>query len=314
MSEGDQRLLTPADDDFHEPTPDAWWSHETCWFWFFVPERKIGGWLYNWIRPNIGVSGGGCWVWDDTTFLHWESPYYANHSNLRLPDERDLRDFTFPSGVSVEMLEPLKRYRLSYSHGDMIDLDLEFDAVMEPWVSATEDESGTRHPHHLDQVGRVTGQLMLHGEDLSVDCLAIRDRTWAIRSERWKHGGGYGYTNAAADSGEAFLAIGGDRDVRGYLVLDGHRAELVSGGRTVERDPEHGYISHIVIEADDSDGRHLTAVGRPVSRMAMAVPGVHGVVWTSLIEWTINGVHAWGEDQEPWPIMAWSNKRRSGEL
>ena len=60
MPEGDQRLLSPADDDFHPPPDDSWWFHETCWFWFFVPERRLGGWLYNYIRPNIGVSGGGC--------------------------------------------------------------------------------------------------------------------------------------------------------------------------------------------------------------------------------------------------------------
>lgn len=312
MSEGDQQLLTPADDDFHASPDDSWWFHETCWFWFFVPERRLGGWLYNWVRPNIGVSGGGCWVWDDTTFLHWEVPYYSNHSNLRLPDERDLRDFRFPSGVTVRMLEPLTRYRLGFSHGDMIDLDLEYDAVMDPWVS-TSGEGTQRRPHHLDQVGRVTGSLVLHGEPIEVDCLAIRDRTWAIRSERWKYGGGYGYTNAAADTGEAFLAIGAD-ELRGYLVLDGVRDELVRGRRRVERDPDHGYLTRVVVEAEDARGRTIEAEGRSVSRMAMPIPGVHGMVWTSLVEWSVNGTSAWGEDQEPWPIMTWSNARRIGTL
>lgn len=312
MPEGDQRLLTPADDDFHTPPDDSWWFHETCWFWFFVPERRLGGWLYNYIRPNIGVSGGGCWVWDDTTFLHWEVPYFSNHSNLRLPEDRDLRDFRFPSGVTVQALEPLTRYRLGYQHEGMIDLDLEYRAVMEPWVSASGD-GAERRPHHLDQVGRVTGTLDLHGETIDVDCLAIRDRTWAIRSERWKYGGGYGYTNAAADTGEAFLAIGND-DLRGYLVLDGERAELVAGRREIARNPDHGYLETITVTGEDDRGRELRATGHAVSRMAMPIPGVHGVVWTSLIQWTINGVEAWGEDQEPWPIMAWSNGRRSGEL
>ena len=68
MGVGDEGLVGPADDDFH-PAPDGeWWWHETCWFWFFVPERKLGGWLYNYVRPTIGVAGGGCWVWDSGLF------------------------------------------------------------------------------------------------------------------------------------------------------------------------------------------------------------------------------------------------------
>jgi hypothetical protein len=251
-------------------------------------------------------------VWDDTTFLHWEVPYFSNHSTLRLPDERDLRDFRFPSGVTVEALEPLTHYRLGYQHEGMIDLDLEYRAVMEPWVSAR-GEGADRRPHHLDQVGHVTGRLELHGERIDVDCLAIRDRSWVLRSERWRYGGGYGYTNAAARSGEAFLAIGND-DVHGYLVLDGERDELVTGRRSVTRDPDHGFLTTVLVEGTDARGRTVEAEGRSVSRMAMPIPGVHGVVWTSLVEWTINGVAAWGEDQEPWPIMAWSNGRRRGEL
>lgn len=302
-------LLTPADDDFH-PADDAWWFHETCWFWFYVPERSLGGWLYNWIRPNIGVSGGGCWVWDDSTFLHWEVPYYANHHNLRLPAERDLRDFTFPSGVRVATREPLRCYSLSYREDGCIDLSLDFDAVMEPWVAVEEGADGEPRPRHLDQVGRVTGRLVLHDEELAVDCLAIRDRTWTRRSERWTRGGGYGYTNAAAGSGEAFLSVGGESGARGYLQLDGVRSALVEGGRRIERHPEHGYPVRIVVTGRDEQGRELEAVGTSVSRMAMPIPGVHGLVWTSLVSWTVNGVPAWGEDQEPWPVREWSAMRR----
>ena len=302
-------LLTADDDNFHSPTDD-WWFHETCWYWFYIPERGIGAWLYNWIRPAIGVSGGGCWLWDDTTHVHWEVPYYANYNNLRLPDERDLRNFRFPSGVGVKMIEPLHRYELTYSDRDQIDLNLEFTSVMEPWVSLRADDSGVDRPYHLDQVGRVRGDLFLHGEAMTVDCLAIRDRTWGLRSERWKTGGGYGYTNAAAESGEAFLAVDSG-SMKGYLTLDGNTAAIRGGIRRVERDSITGAPSEVAIEATDVEGRLLQARGEIVSRMAMPIPGVHAVVWTSLMRWTINDVPAWGEDQEPWPIAEWSNRRRS---
>ena len=301
--------LSAEDDNFHTPIEGAWWFHETCWFWFFIPERKIGGWLYNWIRPNIGVTGGGCWVWDETTHLHWEVPYYANYSNLRLPAERDLRDFIFPSGTSVKMLEPLSAYQLRHSDGESISLDLEYRAVMDPWVSGTEDASGVIRANHFDQVGRVRGELKLHGERMNVDCLAIRDRTWTLRSERWREGGGYGYTNAAADSGEAFLAVGTE-SLRGYLALNGERHAIVAGQRIVERSPENGQPLVVHVQATDAAGRELDATGRRVSTMLMPIPGVHALVWTSLMSWTINGLDAWGEDQEPWPIASWSKFRR----
>lgn len=307
VSEGAQRLLTAADDNLHQPD-DSRWFHETCWFWFYVPERSLGGWLYSWVRPNVGVSGGGCWVWDDRTFLHWEAPYYANHSNLRLPEPSAPGVLEFPSGIRVESLQPLQRYRLRYADRDLISLDLEFSAVMDPWVRVATGEEPPR-PVHLDQVGRVTGDLALHGETIPVDCLAIRDRTWIARSERWRDGGGYGYTNAAASPSLAFLAVGDAERTGGYLVQDGTRAELVGGRRLVERDPDHGFVTRVIVEGVDVHGRSVQAEGTSVSRMAMPIPGVHGVVWTSLVEWSLNGEEAWGEDQEPWPINAWSRAR-----
>ncbi len=229
-----------------------------------------------------------------------EVPYYANYSNHLLPEKRDLRDFTYPSGVSVKVLEPLQRYRLGFQDRDWIQLDLEYDAIMEPWVSV---EGDPPVPRHWDQVGRVTGELVLYGDRMEVDCLAIRDRTWRPRRERWKDGGGTGYTNAAAGPDLLFLH-------RRYFIKDGVRAKLVESERTIERDPEHGYITRIRVKGRDTEGRTLEAEGRSVSRMAMPVPGVHAVVWTSLVDWTINGVQAWGEDQEPWPLIRWSEFRR----
>ncbi len=307
VSEGAQHLLSAADDSFHPPS-DHRWFHETCWFWFYVPERALGGWLYSWVRPNIGVSGGGCWVWDDTTFLHWEAPYFAGFNNLRLPGPSSPGVLSFPSGMRVESLDPLRRYRLTYADAEAITLDLEFDAVMDPWARVAPDVDPPR-VNHFDQLGRVTGDLMLHGERIPVDCLAIRDRTWTPRSERWREGGGYGYTNAAASPSLAFLAVGDSERVGGYLVIDRVRSEILSGRRLVERDPDHGYVTRVHVEATDASGRALEAEGRSVSRLALPIPGVHGVVWTSLVEWTINGEAAWGEDQEPWPVQAWSHER-----
>jgi len=138
----------------------------------------------------------------------------------------------------------------------------------------------------------------------------MRDRTWSLRPERWKINP-VGYASAAASAETSFL-FSGDENVlrRGYVVLDGRRTDLVTGSRRLERDKEHGYLTRIFVDGSDAEGRRLEAEGTSLSRMAMKIPGVHGVVWTSLVEWTINGIHAFGEDQDAWPIHAWTAFRR----
>ena len=310
-------LLTAADDGLHD-LDGGRWAHETSWWWFHVAERGLGGWLYNWSRPAIGTSGGGCWVWDPSTFLHWEVPYYACYANLAAPTDATPQHITYPSRAEQHTLDPLTRYRLGYRDRDRIVVDLVFDAVMAPWVATADGDPPA--PHHLDQVGRLTGELTLHGEAIPVDCLAIRDRTWAVRHERWTEGR-VGYANAAAPDGTAFLAQSaagirgetGERVYSGYLQRAGERRRLVDGTRTLHRHRDHGYLERIEVRAVDTTGRALSATGTSVSRMAMPIPGVHGVVWTSLVRWEIDGVEAWGEDQDAWPIHAWSD-RRAGRL
>jgi hypothetical protein len=78
---------------------------------------------------------------------------------------------------------------------------------------------GERRPRHLDKFGHVTGLLLLHGEEITIDCYAMRDRSWwHLRPEPWKTGGGTGsYITAAASPDTAFFGCGPG----GFLVLDG---------------------------------------------------------------------------------------------
>ena len=125
LREGNEALI--HDDNFHDPESDHWWEHETFWFWFFNPERKLGCWSYHYVRPTIGIAGGGVFLFDDTAWFHMETPYYVNYSNTPMPAERDLRDFTFPSGQRIEMVEPLEHYRLTFA--DPSTLAMSFEVV-----------------------------------------------------------------------------------------------------------------------------------------------------------------------------------------
>ena len=64
--------FTADDDRFHTAElSDRWWETETSWFSFHVAERRLGGWLYTMVRPNIGTVAGRVWLWDDTAALPW---------------------------------------------------------------------------------------------------------------------------------------------------------------------------------------------------------------------------------------------------
>ena len=319
--------LGPRDDDFHVPAPGRW-AHETSWFWWFVPEAGIGAWSYHWVRPNIGVTGGGVWLWDPETTYYFDAPYFVNDSNQPLSPDRNLNNHVFASGLSLKTLEPLTKYRLEFADRDRLRFDLVFDAVLPPWVNSLVGEPAA--PMHLDQFGRVSGEMTVHGRTYTVDCIASRDRSWHERDERWKRGA-VGYCDAFdPEGGTAFLAISGrvflpdGRDAEaiqqeeihsGYLFRDGRRYRLKGGRRRVERDPATGALSRIEIEGRDSHDRFFSAKGVVVSKIMIPNPGVHGIVWITMIRWTLDdGSEAWGQDQDGWPMREWSASRRGRRL
>ncbi|GLV24693.1 DUF7065 domain-containing protein [Sphingobium sp. TomTYG45] len=304
-------IPSPKDDQFHfDAMSDRWWETETAWFAFCVPERRIGGWLYSMIRPNIGTVAGGAWVWDDSASLPWEVLYSSNLTAQRLREGSDLRDVELPNGVAMKMLEPLRSYQLSYRDGDRIDLDLRFDAIMDP-MPLKKGNSAFKILSHFDQFGRVTGTLRLLGEEIPVDCLAIRDRSWGPRAEHRPNRSAYVTGIASPQLG--FLAVTKADDTEnvsyGFLLENGLVRELAQGKRTVERDPAEGWVTRIVIEAEDIDGRRLVASGR---RLSGIIINRHSFIDSNgLIEWDINGSIGHGEDQDMWPVHQWADFKRS---
>jgi len=303
--------FSAADDRFHfEQMGDRWWMTETAWFAFCCPERKLGGWLYTMARPNIGTVAGGCWIWDDTASLPWEVLYSSNLTAMRLPRDQELTDIQLPTGVAIRMIEPLTRYGLRYADEGLVRVDLEFNAVMPP-RALRKGDSSFKNLNHFDQFGRVTGTVVLHGESIAIDCLAIRDRSWGPRPEHRPGKSAYVTGIASPDCG--FLAVTKWNDesnpvAYGFLIEDGVTGDLVSGRRIVERDPDQGWVNRITIEARDEHGRDLLAVG---TRLSGIIINRHSFIDSNgLIEWNINGQTGHGEDQDMWPVHAWSAFRR----
>lgn len=304
--------VSSADDAFHfGDMSDRWWETETCWFSFHHPERALGGWLYVMARPNVGSVAGGCWIWDASAHLPWEIPYSSNLTCQRLPPDTDLRDANFTTGVSVRMVEPLQRYALGYEDGERLQLALTFDAVMAP-AALTTQASGFGSLGHFDQFGRIHGEIVLHGERIPIDCLSMRDRSWGPRPEHRPRR--TSYVTGICDAGHGFLALSnpdapGDPIAHGFLLRDGNVQPWANGHRHVVACSRHGWTQEIHITATDVTGRVLRAHGRPASRVVINRHSFIDV--NSLVRWDIDGREGWGEDQDCWPVHAWSAYRRA---
>src|SRR5262249_12396991 len=157
-------------------------------------------------------------------------------------------------------------YALGYADGDRFSADLRFDAVMYPRpLDAAGSTFGAAR--HFDQFGRVHGHILLDGERIAIDCIGMRDRTWGRRPEDRPRQAAY--VTGATDANHGFLAVTNVRDgvetvAYGFLRGIGWNENLVDGTRTIERDPRHGWITSIRIDATDAAGRRLIAIGEPV--------------------------------------------------
>jgi hypothetical protein len=330
------RELGPADDDFHdEELTDRWWETETCWFSWNVPERNLGGWTYCQARPNANICNGGAWVWDDRAAYPWELAYRTEYSGLQLPPraERDMRDFEWPNGVHVRVIEPLTTYAITFSDRGRLEVDLAFEAIMKPNL----------HPDgvvpffkgaHFDQAGHVTGTMVLHGEKIPIDCYSVRDRSWGPRpmgrpkprkenlegGSSAKHStgsrsdagsfGGVGYSFCAAGPGEAWLiyAIPGPEVEPiscGFLLRNGEYGHILAGERRVTFDAHTGWPLSLAFEAVDEFGRRLSVRGDVASRHWRGHGG------DSLVHWHWDeGIEGWGEDQSYFSRDQWERNRR----
>jgi hypothetical protein len=232
-----------------------------------------------------------------------------------------MRDFEWPTGVRVTMIEPLRQYRIRYEDPGALELDVVFEAVMAPNphpIGVAPFFKGT----HFDQPGHVTGEMLLRGERVAIDCYATRDRSWGPRpmgrpkkkhqkgTEALTRIGGIGYSFGTASATDAWLVYsvpGRDADPVscGFLLRDGQYGHITAGERHLKVDPQTGWPTSMEIEATDDCGRHLLVRGEAASRHWRGNGG------DTLFHWSWDLVEGWGEDQSYFsPEVSEANKSR----
>lgn len=282
-------------------TGDPYWN-ESAWFSFSIPEREIHGFIYYFFRPNMNMLVGGPAIWDRTGSLSADCLFYDWPYFQAIPQGADKYNFTAPNSLHVELLEPLKRYRLRYDKdGCKIDLDwtgfIEANDYLNMEQAATGAASSNRM--HLEQCGRARGTLELNGEVLKIDCFSLRDASHGVRSYAKVAKGSYFW--AIKSESDAFHTMTiGDGLVQpltgGFLMRDGKIAPLASGERRVTKDGRLG-PHEFDLTAKDTLGRTLDVHGYLSSTLLFPGYPEIGISW-SLLKVDYEGTTGWGDVQE----------------
>ena len=331
----DPYAFRPEDDCYHLLSDDPY-ETETNWWSWNVPERQMGGWIHAPYYPNRKTVTWRIFVWDGRGYDPARMAYYKKVEEAPMPDAPDLRDITFPAGgYSLKMIEPGMKYDIHYADADRdFGLDFTFSGLHPPRRFEPGEPPFIQTPHY-DQLGRIEGTMRLGGEDIKLDCLSVRDRTWGPRGgpyaqsrkqsyatdlERVKEPGGPRWReierergrgriqdifgHADAETGFLGFVRPQDGDAQGwspmnggYLLRGGTYGNLAKQGSRMRafRNPETGWVSHMQVEMLDAEGRTMLAEGTAVTRMSEAGYGTN-----QLMRWDFDGKVGWGEDQDVW--------------
>ena len=145
---------------------------ETQYFGFSMLHEQIQGAGYLWHHPNLHTVSGGLYVWrgDKRTATAAELCGWTNHmSDAALTN--DIQNYRLENSYGIEVIEPLKRHRMTYSDpARKNSVDLLYEALIPPVMFGD--------GNHIEQPMRVSGELILRGKRYIVDCHCIRDRSW----------------------------------------------------------------------------------------------------------------------------------------
>lgn len=304
------RVIVPEDDSwrFHERPDDPFWN-ESGLFTFMVPDRKIDGYFYVWHRPNMKLTSAGVAVWDDVG-MELHNCLYSEWFHFNpMAEDTDMFDFALGNGMRCSLLEPLKRYRLAYESPEF-GLDLLWEGAYHPPNLHYTAEHGfdIYGGVHYEQLGRVTGELRLHGETIAVDCHAFRDHSRGLRPgpARGVPGGGFDYgwasertsfavTSARPNPAAPVSARSVDVASYGHFVKDGELGNVVAGEREVLDREADGRPRRVRLRLEDERGRELTAESEVVNCLKWS--SLWHMQWC-LARWTIDGEPGWGENQD----------------
>lgn len=278
---------------------------ETQLLGFSIPEENIHS--INWWRhhPNMGHLCGGTFVFQGIkrNFLESElCDFRTFMTDAAL--KNDLHSVTLDNGYHSEVIEPMKRHRITYSDPFRKNsYDIHYTAVAP--AAALAKSSG-----HFDQTMLAKGELYLRGKRFDVDALTIRDRTWGeVRDEKhasipavsWMAGrisDDFSFVVLAHDHPDLDPVWKGHFDLPAEKVLlaawiwrDGEMCSATSIRKITRYDEINWCPRSFEFQMTDTKGREYDVKGK-ITAAAPYSPYLNIQSWMCLADMTVNGVQA----------------------
>lgn len=270
--------------------------------------------MYPFFSPNLGVAAGAAIFWDRLDDDPNRCAYFKQLWHLPIPEE-PLSDIRLANGIKYQCLKPPRRFLVQYEeqdHGEL-SVDLLFEAVTPPHYLAGS---------HLDQPGRFTGTIVLHGETILVDSFGFRDRSWGPRPQigpdighSGAGHGGYSYATAGNATPSTRSPWTGARAARTSTATcsataSGLRSRPGRGRCWRSNRPVSRHPRRVRLDAVDGLGRSLVAEGEALNSIGVLLnPNLYTV--NGLFRWTFSDggdgashVVAFGEDHDNWSMSA----------
>jgi hypothetical protein len=304
-------MIQPEDAGFHPHPPDEWRWCETNMFPFCIPEAGISATIYVLTRPALGVCMSDVTI-QDRIASAWEDQIYVDNQQ-HLPCPASLTDYALPNGLSVRMVEPLKRWHIRYQGIDDTEFDLQFaslmppfdmnDPAMDPMAAARHGVGWEKAFHgHYEITGRITGRARIRGTWHDVDCIDTLDRSWGPRPERdnsnaiWFHGSfGEALTVHALVGCDPARTAEFGKLISGYVLENGAVHGLVSVAGRSER---HGpYPMSSIVEVEDVRGKRFRFTGATMNAGPWA-PYPSIVYYQCFMRWNLDGLIGYGIQQD----------------
>src|SRR6201996_4702197 len=198
-------MITDADAEFHPPDDgDPTWG-ETNFFGFYAADVPLNVGVYTLFRPNLGVVGSTICMNSGDAPQPWRADFCDMESHLAIPEPRSLASYALANGLTVTTLVPNDRWHLGYDDRDGTSIDVTYQALMpafdihdpemDPISAAQQREAqadgaaggfawGTAYNGHFDQTGHYSGEVVLRGRSIPIDCTSTMDHSWGPRAER----------------------------------------------------------------------------------------------------------------------------------
>lgn len=320
-------MISDRDVEFHHSSNDPYDWAETNYFGFYIPEKRIVGSIYTVARAQVGACVSDIVIHQGLSSDRYGCIHYDVSQHLPLPER--FSDYHLANGLHVTSNNPPMDYRIDYVGFNGVEIHLDYKGLMLPFdihdpsinplAQADRDSNsghGSAYRGHFDQSARVTGEIVLNGHRLEVDCIDTMDHSWGPRPERYQHQMGWihahfsenlllhvivHYDPAAPKDDQFKLA-------NGYILRDGEVNAIVAA--EFESDRIGQQVTSMRIRATDKSGQTLDICGA-------AIAGGPWICYSNqtsqniLMRWQSSCGHAgYGIAQELYPVDGAADRKR----